>query len=55
MTVKQKKKLCRILAAAVLLIALHFIPLTGIWRPLAYLVPYFIVGWDILWLSLIHI
>lgn len=42
MTVKQKKKLGRILAAAVLLIALHFIPLTGIWQPLVYLIPYFV-------------
>lgn len=55
MTVKQKKKLCRILAAAVLLVALHFIPLTGIWRPLAYLVPYLVVGWDILWKAIRNI
>ena len=55
MTVKQKKKLWRILAAAVLLIALHFIPLTGIWQPLVYLIPYFVVGWDILWKAIRNI
>ena len=40
--------LMRILAAAVLLIALHFLPVTGILRFLCYLVPYFIAGYDIL-------
>ena len=55
MTVKQKKKLWRILAAAVLLIALHFIPLTGIWQPLVYLIHYFVVGWDILWKAIRNI
>lgn len=55
MTVKQKKKLCRILLTAVLLIALYFIPLTGIWRLLVYLVPYLVIGWDILWKALRNI
>ena len=48
MNKKQKKMLMRILAAAVLLIALHFLPVTGILRFLCYLVPYFIAGYDIL-------
>ena len=48
MTVKQKRKLARILAAAVLFVVLYFIPLEGIWRLFAYLVPYLVVGWDIL-------
>ena len=36
MTKKQKKMLVRILITAVMLIALHFIPITGIPQLLAY-------------------
>ncbi len=49
MSKKQKKVLFRILAAAVLLIAVHFLPLTGLALALCYLVPYGIIGWDVLW------
>lgn len=49
MSKKQKKMLFRILAAAVLLIAVHFLPLTGLALALCYLVPYGIIGWDVLW------
>jgi Cd2+/Zn2+-exporting ATPase len=49
MTKKQKKVLYRILISAVLLIAAHFVPVEGLWRLPVYLVPYFIIGWDILW------
>ena len=50
MTRKQKKHLARIIAAAVLLALVWFVlPLEGIWQLLAYCVPYFIVGWDVLW------
>ena len=49
MTRKQKKHLARIIVAAVLLGALWVAPLEGIWQLLAYCVPYFIVGWDVLW------
>ena len=49
---KQKKTLIRILIAAALLIALHFIPLEGEglrWaKLLCYLVPYGIIGYDVL-------
>ena len=48
MTKKQKKMLIRIIVAAVLLVALHFIPVSGIARFLLYLVPYGIIGYDIL-------
>lgn len=48
MTRKQKKMLIRILVAAALLIALHFIPVAGIPRFVLYLVPYFVIGYDIL-------
>jgi len=48
MTKKQKKMLLRIIAAAVLMVALHFLPVEGIWRFVLYLIPYLVVGYDIL-------
>ena len=48
MTRKQKKTLIRILAAAALMIGLRFVPLDGIPMFLLWLVPYGIIGWDIL-------
>ena len=45
---KQKKMLARILVSAALLLALHFIPVTGAARFVCYMVPYLIVGYDIL-------
>jgi len=48
MTKKQKKNLMRILAAAAMMIVLHFVPADGIGRFLLYLIPYAIVGYDIL-------
>lgn len=48
MNKKQKKMLLRIIIAAVLLIALQFIPITSGWRLAAYLLPYLIIGYDIL-------
>lgn len=49
MTRKQKKNLIRILLAAMLLIVLQFLPTTGLLRLGLYLIPYFIVGYDVLW------
>ena len=49
MTRKQKKSLLRILLAGGLLIAAAFLPLEGLWRLAAFLLPYLVVGWDILW------
>ena len=40
--------LLRILSAAALMVVLHFIPVTGLLRLGLYLIPYFIVGYDIL-------
>ena len=40
--------LLRILSAAALMVMLHFIPVTGLFRLGLYLIPYFIVGYDIL-------
>ncbi len=48
MNKKQKKMLIRILISAVLLIGLNFVPVTGIVRFLLYLVPYLVIGYDIL-------
>ena len=48
MNKKQKKMLVRILAAAALLILLNFLPVTGWLRFMLYLIPYLIVGYDIL-------
>ena len=48
MTKKQKKMLLRILITAVMLLALHFIPITGIPQLIAYLAAYFVIGYDIL-------
>ena len=48
MTKKQKKVLIRIIAAAILLVILHFVPLEGLWLGLLYLIPYAVIGYDIL-------
>ena len=48
MTKKQKKMLQRILISSLLMIILHFLPFTGIPRFLLYLIPYLIIGYDIL-------
>ena len=48
MNKKQRTMLVRIIVSAVLLIALHFIPAAGWLRFLLYLVPYLVIGYDIL-------
>lgn len=48
MNKKQKKTLYRIIISAVFLIALYFIPVTGALRFILYMVPYFIIGYDVL-------
>ena len=48
MSKKQKKMLYRIIIAADLMIAFHFLPFEGIPRFLCYMIPYFIIGYDIL-------
>ena len=47
MNKKQKKMLARIIIAAVLLIVLHFVPITGIPRFICYLAVYLVIGYDI--------
>ena len=48
MTKKQKKNLIRIIIAAVMMIVLLFIPVGGWLRPVLYLIPYLVIGYDIL-------
>ena len=48
MTAKQKKMLVRILLAAALLVAISLAPVTGLLRLALFLVPYLLVGYDIL-------
>ena len=47
MNKKQKKMLIRIIVAAVLLITLHFVPITGIPEFICYLAVYLVIGYDI--------
>ena len=49
MSRKHKRMLARILVSAALLIACALSPLEGIWRLLSFLVPYAVIGWDVLW------
>ncbi|MBE6838784.1 MAG: cadmium-translocating P-type ATPase [Ruminococcus sp.] len=56
MTKKQKKILLRIIVAAILFVAALFVPseYTAV-RLAAFLVPYFVIGWDILWKAIRNI
>lgn len=57
MTKKQKKMLKRIAVAATLMILLAFLPVTGILAFVLYMIPYFIIGHDILkkaWLGILN-
>ena len=48
MNKKQKWVLARIIAAAVMLIVLHFVPVEGWLRLVLYMIPYLVIGYDIL-------
>ena len=48
MNKKQKKNLIRIIIAAIFMVVLHFVPATGFLRFLLYMIPYLVVGYDIL-------
>lgn len=52
MNKKQRKMLFRIIIAAVFPVLLNFIPVTGTAGFLLYLIPYLVVGYDILWKAL---
>ena len=48
MTKKQKKVLYRIIITTILMIVLGFLPVQGLLRFVLYLVPYFVIGYDVL-------
>ena len=48
MSKKQKKVLYRLIIAAILLVVASLLPVTGIWKLLCFLVPYFVIGYDVL-------
>lgn len=49
MNKKQKKELVRILTAAAMMLGLHFVTVTGVTGLILYLIPYSIIGYDILY------
>lgn len=49
MSAKQKKMLIRILISAVLFAVVMFIPFKGLISLIAFLVPFGVIGWDVLW------
>ena len=51
----RKVMLWRIGISAALLILLHFVPLKGAAKAAAFLVPYLLAGWDVLWRALRNI
>ncbi len=55
MSKRQKKTLLRILISAVLLILAALLPLDGWARAVVFLVPYAVIGWDVLWAALRNI
>ena len=55
MTRKQKKVLIRILIAAVLFAAALLVPADGWWKLGVFLIPYAVIGWDILWRAAVNI
>lgn len=55
MTKKQKKVLYRIIIAAVLMVAIHFVPVEGWLKFILYLIPYLVIGYDILRKALLGI
>ena len=49
MTKKQKMTLVRIILSGVLLVTAYLLPLEHWWKLAAFLVPYLLIGWDVLW------
>ena len=52
---KQKKTLVRIILSAVLLVAAALIPVGGIVKLVLFLIPYAVIGWDVLWKAIRNI
>ncbi len=55
MTVPQKRMLLRVLSSALLLACASALNLKGIWRLIAFLIPYAVIGWDIIWRAIKNI
>ena len=55
MSKKQKKILIRVIVAAVLCLAAVFVPVEGIFKFLIFLVPYLVIGYDVLWSAIRNI
>ena len=51
MSRRHKKTLARIILAAVLLVAAHFVPDHDWIRLMAFIIPYAVIGFDVLWLD----
>ena len=48
MNAKQKKNLIRIAVSGAMMLALEFVPVEGLARFVLYMIPYLIIGYDIL-------
>ena len=46
---KQRRSLYTILAAAALFVVALLLPVEGVWELLAYLIPYGLIGWRVIW------
>ncbi|WP_367924965.1 heavy metal translocating P-type ATPase [uncultured Ruthenibacterium sp.] len=55
MTKKQKKLLIRIIISGILFITAWMLPLSGPMQLIAFLIPYIVIGWDIVWKALRNI
>ena len=55
MSKKQKKTLVRIILSAVLFVAAALIPVDGIVKLVLFLIPYAVIGWDVLWKAIRNI
>ena len=49
MSKKQKTVLARIIISAVLCVVAGLLPIDGVWKLLAFSVPYLVIGYDVLW------
>ena len=49
MSRKQKTVLARIIISAVLCVVAGLLPIDGVWKLLAFSVPYLVIGYDVLW------
>lgn len=55
MSRKHKKKLIRIIVASVLLVAVAILPFNNFIKLFLYLIPYLVIGWDVVWAAIRNI